>query len=167
MLKTTAVLRLSKCALVLSMGLFALLAGTGNLLDPGSNLAFVQHVLSMDTTFPDNQLRGRAITSPSLHLAAFGLIVAAELLVAGLCLWGGVRLWRARHEPAAGFNAAKGPAAAGLTLGVLLWFTGFLVVGGEWFLMWQSEIWNGIASAFRFAASLLLTLIFLAQEDRD
>jgi predicted small integral membrane protein len=40
------------------------------------------------------------------------------------------------------------------------------VVGGEWFQMWQSQIWNGQEAAFRFIASLGLFLIFLSFEDR-
>jgi hypothetical protein len=32
---------------------------------------------------------------------------------------------------------------------MVLWFSGFITVGGEWFLMWQSEIWNGQEAAFR------------------
>ena len=46
------------------------------------------------------------------------------------------------RQPAA-FNAAKQYVVIGVGLGFLLWFTGFMVVGGEWFLMWQSKQWNG------------------------
>ena len=44
---------------------------------------------------------------------------------------------------------------------------GFLVVGGEWFQMWQSQTWNGQQGAFRFVASFGLILVFVAMEDRD
>jgi predicted small integral membrane protein len=44
-----------------------------NIVDYGSNYQFVQHVLSMDTTFPDNALKGRAITDPRLWQAAYAL----------------------------------------------------------------------------------------------
>jgi len=160
-------IRLSKIALVAAMGGFALLVAWGNTVDPMTNFAFVQHVLSMDTVFPDNALIGRAITAPALHWAGFGAIVVTEWAVAGLCLFGAYRLARALSGPAEGFDDAKGPAVAGLTLAVLLWFGGFMVIGGEWFLMWQSEIWNGIDSAFRFAAMMLLVLIFLVRPDTD
>ena len=59
------------------------------------------------------------------------------------------------------FNAGKDLAVAGLVLGLLLWFGGFLVVGGEWFQMWQSKTWNGQEAAFRFVACIGLVLIFL------
>jgi predicted small integral membrane protein len=57
--------RLAKIVMCLVLGLFCLLVAFDNVLDPKTNYAFVQHVLSMDTTFPENSLRYRAITSPS------------------------------------------------------------------------------------------------------
>ena len=164
---TGKTIRASKGLMVLSMGLFALLAGVGNVLDPGANLPFVQHILSMDTIFPDSPMAWRAITSPVLHQLVFWCIIAVEFLIAALCLWGGTRLLLAVGVPAARFNAAKAPTIAGLTLGVLLWFTGFIAIGGEWFLMWQSEQWNGIGASFRFSTSMFLTLLFVVSEDRD
>jgi predicted small integral membrane protein len=65
------------------------------------------------------------------------------------------------------FNAGKDLAVAGLVLGLLLWFGGFLVVGGEWFQMWQSKTWNGQEAAFRFVACIGLVLIFLNQPDGE
>ncbi|MEM0955408.1 MAG: DUF2165 family protein, partial [Pseudomonadota bacterium] len=52
-------------------------------------------------------------------------------------------------------------ASWGLMIGVLLWFGGFITVGAEWFLMWQSQIWNGQQAAFRFVVCLLACLIFI------
>ena len=40
-------------------------------------------------------------------------------------------------------------------LGFLVWFLGFMVIGGEWFAMWQSQTWNGQEAAFRFYAAVL------------
>jgi hypothetical protein len=48
--------RLSKIILCLCLAAFAFLVTFGNITDYGSNFAFVQHVLSMDTTFPGNKL---------------------------------------------------------------------------------------------------------------
>jgi predicted small integral membrane protein len=44
---------------------------------------------------------------------------------------------------------------------------GFLVVGGEWFQMWQSQSWNGQEAAFRFIGSIGLIMIFVAIDDRE
>lgn len=59
------------------------------------------------------------------------------------------------------FNAAKGLVILGATMGFLVWFVGFVIVGGEWFLMWQSPHWNGQEAAFRFYVSILVILIFV------
>lgn len=161
------VLRLSKAACVAAIALFASLAAFGNLSDYGSNLPFVQHVLAMDTIFPGSTIAYRAIESPALQHAAYGLIIGLECLTALLCWLGVFRLVRHRKAAARDFNRAKSMAIAGLTLGFLTWHAGFMSIGGEWFGMWMSADWNGTPSAFRFAASIMLVLIFLAQADTD
>ncbi|APH56107.1 Integral membrane protein [Granulibacter bethesdensis] len=88
-----------------------------------------------------------------------------EVLAATLCWLGIGRLWQARHATAAAFHNAKHLAVLGLSGGVLLWLGGFIVIGGEWFGMWMSSQWNGIASAFRFTALLLAMLLWLGQRE--
>ncbi len=161
------IVRLSKIALVLAVGVFGLLVGGDNVIDYGTNYAFVTHVMDMDTIFPDSTLAWRAVTSPVLHQVAYAGIIAVELLSGALCVAGSGRLWKLRAESARDFNAGKDVAVAGLVLGLLLWFGGFLIVGGEWFQMWQSKTWNGQEAAFRFVASIGLVLIFLNQPDGE
>jgi predicted small integral membrane protein len=161
------VTRISKTALTASLAAFALLVGLNNILDYGTNFTFVRHVLSMDTTFPGNNLMGRSITSEWMHHAAYWLIIASELAVGVLCAAGAWRMAAARTLPVLEFKRAKEFAIAGLAAGFLLYFFGFLVVGGEWFLMWQSGTWNGQSAAFRFGTSFALVLVFVAMEDHD
>src|SRR4051794_23546274 len=66
--------------MVAGLAAFALLVAADNVADYGSNEAFVRHVLAMDTTFPQNALRWRAVTDPGLQTAAYWLIIAAEAL---------------------------------------------------------------------------------------
>jgi predicted small integral membrane protein len=153
--------RVSKIVLVAAMALTCGLAAYDNLVNPGDNLAFTQHVLSMDTLEGGAGIRDRAITDPGLQRAAFGLIVAGELLTS-LLLWLGVVLMLARlTAPAAQFARAKGFAVAGLCAGFLVWQAGFMGIGGEWFAMWMSKTWNGQDPAFRFAVTLLGVLIYV------
>ena len=153
------VIRLCKTALVASVALFFTLVAFGNLTDYGSNWEFVQHVLAMDTTFPDSNLRWRAITNPSIQTAAYWMIIGWEIITAAV-LWAGVaQLLRAVRD--AGFSQAKTIAVVGLTFGLLLYIAGFIAVGGEWFAMWQSETWNGQEKAFGFIAMIAAVLIIL------
>jgi predicted small integral membrane protein len=160
-------IRLAKILMVASIALFATLVAFGNLTDYGVNYTFVQHVLSMDTIFPFSTIGYRAITSDTLHHAAYAIIIATEAATALLCWIGAGML--ARHVRADGrtFNRAKTFAIAGLLLGFLLWQVGFMTIGGEWFGMWQSKDWNGVPSAFRFVMVIAAVLIFVALPDSD
>ncbi len=159
--------RFAKILMPLALAAFAFVVTYDNLVDYGSNFAFVQHVLSMDTTLPNNALMGRAITTPALWHAGYACIIAGEGLTFALLLLGSISLWRARRASGAAFDAAKRWVVAGCTVGFLVWFFGFMVVGGEWFAMWQSKIWNGQEGAFRFYMALLGVPIFVNQRDTD
>lgn len=161
------VIRLAKIAMVAAIALFASLVAFGNITDYGTNFAFVQHVLSMDTIFERSTIRYRAIESPTLQHLAYAAIIATEALTAVLCWVGAVVLLRRLRADAAAFNRAKGFAVTGLTLGFLLWQVGFMTIGGEWFGMWQSKSWDGVPSAFRFVMVITAVLIFLVLTDDD
>lgn len=157
--------RYAKILMVLSLAAFAFLVTFNNITDYGSNFGFVQHVLSMDTTFPENAAMYRAITNPLLWHLGYWVIIGGEGLTFLLLLIGGVALVRARHAEAAIFDDAKKWTVAGATIGFLVWFFGFMVVGSEWFLMWQSDTWNGQDAAFKFYMAILGVLIFVNQAD--
>jgi len=159
-------IRLVKTGMVASIALFALLTAYNNVVDYGSNYAFVRHTLTMDTTFPDNALKGRAITSPVAWTAAYSLIILTEAAVGAILAFAAWRLGRTTRHSAL-FNAAKAYVVIGVGLGFLLWFTGFMVLGGEWFLMWQSKQFNGQEAAFRFYMTLLAVGIFVSLPEGD
>lgn len=159
--------RFAKILLPLMLATFAFIVTFDNIIDYASNFLFVQHVLSMDTTFPGNALMGRAINRPMMWHASYWLIIAAEGITCLLWLSGAIALWRARRQNAAGFNAAKSLVTAGCVMGFAVWFFGFMVIGGEWFAMWQSKLWNGQEGAFRFYMAILGVLIFVNQPDAD
>lgn len=159
--------RYAKILMVLSLAAFAFMVTFNNITDYGSNYAFVQHVLSMDTTFPDNKAMYRAITSPVLWHAGYWVIIAGEGLTFILLLLGAIAMINARSASAAEFEASKKWVVAGATVGFLVWFFGFMVVGGEWFLMWQSKTWNGQDAAFKFYMAILGVLIFVNQRDGE
>src|SRR5262245_54843199 len=161
------VIRVAKIAVVAAIALFATIVAFGNVTDYGTNYAFVQHVLSMDTIFERSTIRYRAITSPALHHVAYAMIIATEAATALLCWIGACALLRKLNADARAFNRAKAFAVAGLTLGFLLWQVGFMTIGGEWFGMWQSKSWDGVPSAFRFVMVIVAVLIFVVLPDGE
>ena len=157
-------LRLSKVAFMASICVWIALVAINNLTDYGANFQFVRHVFEMDTTFPGNPLLWRSVHSPALYHTAYVCIIAIEVaagLLAGIAVF---KMLVARNDPER-FATAKAIGVVALTLGVLLWLAGFEGIGGEYFLMWQSHVWNGQESAFRFAALCMLGLLFLAQRE--
>jgi predicted small integral membrane protein len=159
--------RYVKAVMVLGLALFGLLVGADNIIDYPSNHAFVQHVLSMDTVFPDNALKWRAIINPDIQSVAYIGIIAAELMM-GLCfLVCAIRLFATARAPAAVFHRAKSLGIVGAGLGFAIWFIGFMVIGGEWFSMWQSTQWNGQDSAFHFYMTVMAVAIFLMQPEGE
>ena len=158
-------LRDIKTLMVAGLALYPLLVAFGNITDYGSNYVFIQHVLSMDTTFPGNKLMYRAITSPTLQHLGYALIIAGEAACGLVLAWGAIALFRARGGTPQEFATAKLWVALGGLLGFLVWFVGFLVAGGEWFAMWQSPTWNGQEAAFRFVVSIMVVVLFVMQPE--
>ncbi|MFI8892072.1 DUF2165 domain-containing protein [Streptomyces paradoxus] len=136
-------LSLAATVLTATVALYMALVAFGNITDFGTNQQFVRHVLAMDTTFKDEDLMWRAITSQGLQDAAYVGIIVWET-VAALVLIYGSWLWARRDD----LNARR-MSTYGLLMVMLLFGAGFIGIGGEWFSMWQSEDWNGLDAATR------------------
>lgn len=152
--------------LVFSNALYMTLVAFGNITDFGTNQAFVQHVLSMDTTNfttkPGEDLDPhtiwRAIESVPLQNAAYVGVIVWETLAAIVLLvasWRFVGWLRGRRTLA----SARSWATVGLSMIVVLFFLGFIVIGGEWFQMWTSTQWNGLDPAFRNSVLAILAIL--------
>ncbi|SHI19146.1 Predicted small integral membrane protein [Streptomyces sp. 3214.6] len=139
----TRVLPLAATLLTAMVALYMLLVAFGNITDFGTNQQFVRHVLAMDTTFKDDDLMWRAVTSKGLQDAAYVAIIVWET-VAGLVLAAGTWFW-ARQD----LIRARALSTYGLLMVMLLFGAGFIAIGGEWFAMWQSKSWNGLDAATR------------------
>ncbi|MGW1745720.1 DUF2165 domain-containing protein [Streptomyces sp. NPDC002092] len=136
-------LHLTATLLTASVALYIALVAFGNITDFGTNQAFVQHVLAMDTTFKDDDLIWRAITSKGLQNAAYVAIIIWETLAALVLIYG-TWLWARRD-----YARARSISTYGLLMLLLLFGAGFIAIGGEWFSMWQSKTWNGLEAATR------------------
>jgi predicted small integral membrane protein len=160
-------LRMAKVLLVFGVALFYLFVVLNNTTDYDSNYQFVRHILTMDSTFPENRGMWRAIHTPALHTAFYLSIITWETLTMILCWAGGVKLALGLRGTAVAFHEAKRVAITGLTLSLLMWLVAFLSVGSEWFLMWQSKNWNGQDAAFRMFTVVGIVLLFLVQPDAE
>jgi predicted small integral membrane protein len=159
--------RIAKIVMVGSLALFAFIVTFDNLTDYDTNFEFVRHVLSMDTIFPSSTLYYRSMASSALWNLAYWIIILGEgvtSLTFGIAVFS---LLRELRSDGARFNRAKRFVFIGAGLGFVVWFFGFMVIGGEWFQMWQSHAWNGQEAAFRFYLTILAVLIFVNQSDGD
>ena len=158
-------LRACKVSLVVAVALFYTLVVFDNLTDYNTNYQFMRHVLMMDSTFPGNHGMWRALNSPAWHTVAYIGIIFWESIVMFLCWAGSWRLVRQLSSSGVAFDGAKPLAIAALTLALLMWFLAFLTIGGEWFLMWQSKLWNGQDAAFRMFTVIGIILLLIAQPE--
>ena len=158
-------LRVSKAALVFAIALFYTILVLNNITDYGSNHQFVRHVLMMDSIFPGNHGMWRAINSPLVHTVFYVGIIAWESVTMLLCWRAGVRMLKSYRADREEFAAALNVAVIALTTSLLMWLVAFLDVGGEWFLMWQSQRWNGQEAAFRMFT--IVGVVFLVVVQRE
>ena len=159
-------IRLLKIVLVVFVGLQGWFYVAGNLANWEAGHAAVGYVLSMQ----GHEVYGTHIVPPVTHPAlvtlAFLAIIAGEFLVGALSLAGAWQLWRARRADAAAFNEAKRFAILGAGMAVVVWFGGFIVIGGALFQMWETEVGSGsFEGAFIYAASSALVLLFVNNPD--
>jgi predicted small integral membrane protein len=156
-------LSLAAAVLTGTVALYIALVAFGNITDFGTNQAFVQHVLAMDTTFKDDDLMWRAITNKGLENTAYVLIIVWETLAA-LVLIAGTWLWARRDNV-----RARRVSTYGLLMLVLLFGAGFIGIGGEWFSMWQSKTWNGLDAATRVLVltGVALVVVQLSPSDQE
>ncbi len=161
-MNTRKIILETKGILILILALYFTLVVVGNLTDYGTNYAFVEHVLKMDTTFNSPNLMWRAIDSPVFHNLFYWIIILTEILAATYLWFGGIKLLNKNN-----FIQTKGRKLAlkGLLASMILWFGYFITIGGEWFAMWQSDTWNGLNPAFRMFVISGILFISLLHKD--
>jgi len=155
-------IRLSQIVLVALLGVYGIMNCLNNILDPQANLVFVEKIMGMEDIFPNNPQAWRGVSHPVLQRIGFGLIVMMELFTGLFCLAGSYQMFRSRDVSADLFDQAKKWARLGIVLGIVLWFGGFVIAGGEWFLSWQSENFDGVELGMRNGIFYLGVLIFVS-----
>jgi predicted small integral membrane protein len=160
-------IRIVKIMTIFLPGLFATVVFMGNLMDFSSNYEFVKHVLSMDTTFEGNKLMWRSITSSNIWLIAYWALIIAEGIVAILGWITTIKMIRTINMDNATFTNAKKAGYIAFLLALCIWFVGFIIIGSEWFAMWQSKIWNGKQTAMDISEVLIGFLILFSLPERE
>ncbi|AWL12479.1 hypothetical protein HMF8227_02009 [Saliniradius amylolyticus] len=159
-------IRLLKILLVIFVGLQGWFYVAGNIANWDSGIGAIGYVLSMqgNEVYPNPIFP--AITSDIGVTIAFLIILTGEFLVGALSLKGAWDLWQVRHLDGEAFNNAKTFATLGAGMGVLVWFGGFVVIGGALFQMWQTQIGSGsFEGAFIYALTSGLVLLIVNLSD--
>jgi predicted small integral membrane protein len=158
-----------QCKIILLIGLavFAFMVTFTNLSDNAETYEFIRHVMSMDTTFDDNDAIYRAVRAPMLWTIAYWLIVTGQGAVCLIYLLAAYRMIQALEAPAQEFQDSKALAMLATTVAFAVWFLAIMAIGSEWYLMWQSESWNGQSTSFRYYMTALAVLIVVMQPDSD
>ena len=159
-------IRYLKLVLVGFVGLQALFYVAGNIANWSAGLGAVGYVLGMQGHEVYPQHIFPPVTHPVLLTLAYLVILSAEFSVGALSLKGAWDLWQARRASAAVFNASKRYALLGPGMAMVVWFGGFIVVGGALFQMWQTEVGAGsFRDAFVFAATGALVMLIVERPD--
>jgi len=161
------VTRVAKLLLLASIALLYTLIVFDNLTDFDSNYQVVRHVLMMDSTFPGNHGMWRAVHQPLVHLTFYIGIIAWEIATTFLLWWGATVLFRVLRSSSTTFNAAKRVPVMALTLSLLMWLVAFLTIGANWFLMWQSRMWNGQQVAVEMFVVVGIVLLLMLQPETE
>lgn len=159
-------IRYLKIVLVIFVGLQGLLYVAGNIANWGAATGTVGYVLGQQGTEIYTTAIFPPITHPALVTMALLLILLGELSVGLVSLKGAWDLWRARRQPREAFNASKTFAVLGPGLAMVVWFGGFIVIGGALFQMWQSEVGeSSFEGAFVYAITSGLVMLFVNTPD--
>ena len=158
--------RYLKIALVVFVGLTGFLFVAGNVANWDAGRGAVAYVLSME----GHEVYGAHIfppvTNSTLVTLAYLVILAGEFLVGAFSFKGAWDLWGARKESAEIFNAAKIFAVLGTGMAMVVWFGGFIVIGGVLFQMWQTQIGAGsFDDSFILAACGGVVMLFVNAPD--
>ncbi|MFY9332075.1 MAG: DUF2165 domain-containing protein [Candidatus Nanopelagicales bacterium] len=158
------VARIVASIFVLMTASYYLVVGFDNITNPtnpnGSNWPFVQGVLSGDGVPADSGFEWRFIDATWFQAAGYVMIMTLETVTGILLLIGGL-LGLRRSGATVSWGKAQRWTYAGGTVGLTVFFFGFITVGGNWFIMYLNSKWNGLAPAFQNSVMTALTMIFV------
>lgn len=150
--------RLAVSLLVLMLATYYLVVAFDNITNPASNWAFVKGVMTLDGVAPDSGFAWRAIDNTAVQVAAYVSIIIGETLAGAALAIGAVKGVRRRAEAPAWARSQR-VSIAGLTVALAVFLLGFIVIGGNWWVMYLNTKWNGLTPAFQNSALALFALV--------
>lgn len=149
---------------VLMVALYYLVVGFDNITNPtnpnASNWPFVQGVLSGEGVPADSGFEWRFIDATWFQALAYIGVMVTETVTGILLLIGGIAGLRGSRTCPRWGNAQKWTYAGGI-LGLAVFFLGFMVIGGNWFIMYLNSKWNGLEPAFQNSTMTVLMLVLV------
>ena len=149
---------------VLMVASYYLVVAFDNITNPtnpnASNWPFVQGVLSGDGVPADSGFEWRFIDATWVQAASYIGIMAMEAITGILLLIAGVLgLCGSRNHGS--WAAAQRWTYVGGLAGLAVFFFGFMVIGGNWFIMYLNSTWSGLEPAFQNSVATLSMLILV------
>ncbi|WP_438300743.1 DUF2165 family protein [Pseudomonas sp. NMS19W] len=161
-LTTSQIIRRSKVAIVLMVGILGILIVFSNATDYNSNYIYISHILSMDTT--NSHLTYRSINSEMMHHRIYWMIMTLETIFTSSCLMGAYQLAKNINASEEQFHEAKKFAVLGFLVALFVYYLCLQVIGNEWFDMDRSKDWNAMKWAQSIVDFLVPALIFLVMK---
>ena len=158
-------IRFLKICIVATIALLFTLFAFNNLTNFHSNLEGVEKVLTMEGIRDTHLKEWRAISNKHIHMMAYVMIIAWEILTAGLCWTGTILMIKNVRANPEKFSHSKTFALLGLTAGFLFFMIGFVIIGSEWFYMWQAIWKNLLVKSLLFSVLLLACISFISGND--
>lgn len=149
---------------VLMVASYYLVVAFDNITNPtnpnASNWLFVQGVLSGDGVPADSGFEWRFIDASWFQAMSYIGIMTMEAITGLLLLLAGVLGLRSARSSSRWAAAQRWTYVGGLA-GLAVFFFGFVVVGGNWFIMYLNSTWNGLDPAFQNSVVTLSMLILV------
>lgn len=150
---------------VLMVAFYYLMVAFDNITNPtnpnASNWPFVQGVLSGDGVPPDSGFGYRFIDAEWFQVLSYIGIIAGETLTGILLAIAGI-LGLRRSSSCPRWGGAQKWTFAGGTLGLAVFFVGFMAIGGNWFIMYLNSKFNGLEPAFQNSVMTVFMLVLVS-----
>jgi len=147
---------------ILMVASYYLVVGFDNVTNPAnpnaSNWGFVQGVLRGDGVPADSGFEWRFINATWFHAISYITIMALETLTGILLLVAGI-LGLKHAQNSEHWSRSQKWTFAGGFIGLGIFFFGFIVVGGNWFIMYLNSKWNGLDPAFQNSVMTVSLLV--------